>query len=105
MRINAPDDAPDEGGRIAVSLKAARVRPALIVDVECPALAWRGASADRFFENNEQDFVQSPDAGILLASAAHAVRLHGGRVEVQLQGGVSLRYVFPAETPRTAATS
>jgi len=104
MHVSAADDSEDEGARIAISLKAARLRPALIVDIECPTLAWRGASTDRFFENNEQDFARAPDAGILLASAAHAVRLHGGRVEVQLRSGVHLRYVFPGETPRATAT-
>ncbi|MGH9408862.1 MAG: hypothetical protein ACRD1V_05355 [Vicinamibacterales bacterium] len=102
---NADDEAADEGGRIAVSLQAARVRPALIVDVECPTLAWRVAPADRFFENSDQDFAAAPAAGILLASAAHVVRLHGGRVEVQLQDGVSVRYVFPQEPPRATTAS
>jgi hypothetical protein len=101
---NATDEGADEGGRIAVSLQAARVRPALIVDVECPTLAWR-AAADRFFDNSDQDFAAAPAAGILLASAAHIVRLHGGRVEVQMQGGVSVRYVFPQEPPRATTAS
>jgi hypothetical protein len=93
--VHGGDDSVDEGGRITVSLQAARVRPALIVDVECTALAWRPASADRFFDNNAQDFAAAPAAGILLASAAQVVRLHGGRVEMQPQSGVTLRYVFP----------
>lgn len=91
----ATDDNLDDVGRITVSLQAAKVRPALIVDIECATLAWRVTPADRFFDNGEQDFAFAPAAGILLASAAHVVRLHGGRVEAQLQGGVSLRYVFP----------
>jgi hypothetical protein len=80
------------------------VRPALIVDIACAALAWRGAPADRFFDNDEHDFAGAPVAGILLASAAHVVRLHGGRVEVHLQGGVSVRYVIPQETPAVSRT-
>jgi hypothetical protein len=104
-QINATDDGADEGGRITVSLQAAKVRPALIVDVQCPTLAWRAASADRFFDNGDQDFAVAPAAGILLASAAHVVRLHGGRVEALLQGGVSVRYVLPQEAPRTTAAS
>jgi hypothetical protein len=93
--VHGGDDSMEEGGRVSVSLQAARVRPALIVDVECTALAWRPASADRLFDNNVQDFAAAPAAGILLASAAHVVRLHGGRVEMQPQSGVTLRYVFP----------
>jgi hypothetical protein len=93
--VHGGDDSVDEAGRISVSLQAARVRPALIVDVECTPLAWRPASADRFFDNNAQDFAAAPAAGILLASAAHVVRLHGGRIEMQPQSGVTLRYVFP----------
>lgn len=104
VHARAPHGGLNDGERITVSLKAVRTRPALIVDVECPSLAWRHGGADRFFENSDQDFASSPAAGILLASAAHVVRLHGGRVEAQLQRGVSLRYVFPQETPR-AATS
>lgn len=100
-----PPESADEGGRLTISLQAARVRPALIVDVDCPTLEWRTASADRFFDNEDLDFAVAPAAGILLASAAHAVRLHGGRAEVQLQGGVSVRYVFPHEAPRATTTS
>lgn len=104
VQTNVVDDNLDDGGRIAVSLRAAKVRPALIVDVECPTLAWNAASGDRLFENGAQDFAAAPAAGILLASAAHVVRLHGGRVEAQLQGGVCVRYVLPQETPRTTAS-
>ena len=104
-QIHATDDSVDEGGRITVSLQSAKVRPALIVDVECPTLAWRSASADRFFDSSDPDFAAAPAAGILLASAAHMVRLHGGRVDVQLQGGVRIRYVLPQEAPRAMTTS
>ena len=92
---SANDDRVDDGGRIMVSLQPSKVPPTLIVDVECPALAWRGAPVDRFFDNGDQDFTLAPVAGILLASAAHVVRLHGGRVGVQLRGGVGIRYEFP----------
>jgi hypothetical protein len=105
MQTSDTDDGLDEPGRITVSLKAVKVRPALIIDVECPTLAWRGAAADRFFENGERDFAAAPSAGILLASAAHMVRLHGGRVEAQLQSGVSVRYVLPQEPPRVTSAS
>ena len=101
---HATDDGL-EGGRIGVSLQAAKARPALIVDVECPSVAWRAAAADRFFDNDDQDFAVAPAAGILLASAAHVVRLHGGRFEVRIQGGAAVRYVFPAEPVRATLTS
>jgi hypothetical protein len=104
-QTHATDDSVDEGGRITVSLQSAKVRPALIVDVECPTLAWRSASADRFFDSSDPDFAAAPAAGILLASAAHMVRLHGGRVDVQLQGGVRIRYVLPQEAPRPMTAS
>ncbi len=102
-RISATEDSLDDGGRITVSLRSAKVRPALIVDVEGPAPSWRAGSVDRFFDNRDQDFAVAPAAGILLESAAHVVRLHGGRAEVQLQGGVSVRYVFPQEAPRAGS--
>jgi hypothetical protein len=98
--LNGGDEEAIENARITVSLQAVKVRPALIVDVECSTLAWRAGSADRFFDNGEQDFAVAPAAGILLASAAHVVRLHGGRVEAQVQGGVRVRYVLPQEKPR-----
>jgi hypothetical protein len=105
--IQASDvhDGVNDGDRIAISLRAVRTRPALIVDMECPSLAWRRSAADRFFDNDDRDFAAAPAAGILLASAAHVVHLHGGRFEAQLQRGVSVRYVFPQEAPRAAATS
>jgi hypothetical protein len=101
--VCADDDGLDEDARITVSLEAARVRPALIVDVACPTLPWRGAPADRLFDNTHQAFEVAPAAGILLAAAAHVVRLHGGRVEAQMQEGLSLRFVFPSEA--SAATT
>ena len=104
-QTNDIDDGRDEPGRITVSLKAVKVRPALIIDIDCPTCSWRGAPADRFFDNGDQDFAGAPAAGILLAAAAHMVRLHGGRVEAQLQGGVSVRYVLPQEASRPTAAS
>jgi hypothetical protein len=105
MHSSATGDSPDEGGRIIVSLQSAKVPPTLIVDVECPTLTWRSTPADRFFDNSEQDFALAPVAGILLASAAHVVRLHGGRVSVRLRPGVSIRYEFPQETVQETAAS
>ena len=105
MHSSAADDGADEGGRITVSLKSAKLPPTLIIDVECPTLAFRAAPADRFFDNCDQDFALAPVAGILLASAAHVVRLHGGRVRAQLRGGVSIRYEFPQEARRGTETS
>jgi hypothetical protein len=98
--LNGGDEDAGDSARITVSLQAVKVRPALIVDVACSTLAWRAGSADRFFDNGEEDFAVAPAAGTLLASAAHVVRLHGGRVEAQVQGGVRVRYVLPQEKPR-----
>ncbi len=98
-------DGLDDGGRINVTLQAAKARPALIVDVECPTLAWRATPADRFFDGSDHGFASMPAAGILLASAAHVARLHGGRVELQTQNGVSVRYVFPQEASRATSAS
>jgi len=105
MHGSAADEGVDEGGRITVSLKSAKLPPTLIVDIECPTLAFRAAPADRFFYNSDQDFALAPVAGILLASAAHVVRLHGGRVRAQLRGGVSIRYEFPQEARRGTEAS
>jgi hypothetical protein len=98
-------DGLDDGGRINVTLQSAKARPALIVDVECPTLAWRATPADRFFDGSDHGFASMPAAGILLASAAHVARLHGGRVELQTQNGVSVRYVFPQEASRATSAS
>lgn len=94
------DEEADGSERVTVSLQAVKVRPALIVDVECSTLAWPSASADRLFDNAIEDFAAAPAAGTLLAWAAHVVRLHGGRTEVQQQGGLRVRYVLPQERPR-----
>jgi hypothetical protein len=95
----------DDAGRISVSLRAVTVRPALIVEVDCPSVTWPAAAVSRFFDNVDRDFAAAPAAGILLASAAHVARLHGGRVEVQTHRGLSIRYVFPQDNSAAAPVS
>jgi hypothetical protein len=104
LELTHIDDRADEAGRITVTLQAVKARPALIVDIECPSLVWR-AAAERMFENRDEHFAETPAAGILLAAAAQIVRLHGGRAEAQLPGGVRLRYVLPQDAPRTTSAS
>jgi hypothetical protein len=104
MLVDTTEDSVDQGASMTVSLQAAKARPALIVDVECPTLVWRAASADRFLENSGDDFAAAPAAGILLASAARVVRAHGGRAEARLQGGVTVRYVLPNDALRGAGS-
>jgi hypothetical protein len=90
-----------EGGdpvpRISISLQSVRVRPALILDVICPALFIDGRHAERFFDNVGDDYRAAPSAGILLAAAAHVVRAHGGRADVKRHSGIgaTIAYVFP----------
>jgi hypothetical protein len=103
--VRATDDGLEDRDPIVVSLQTTRVRPALIVDIACNAVRWPGGSPGRFFENNQQDFALAPCAGILLASAAHGVQLHGGRVEMRAQDGLSLRYVIPGQAQRSTTAS
>jgi hypothetical protein len=91
----------DDGAapRLAVSMQTVKIRPALIVDVICPALAVRGGLAERFFDNRDEDFRETPAAGILLASAGHVAQLHGGRADVKPHSvaGATVTFVFPQE--------
>lgn len=103
--VRANDDGLDDRAAITVSMQTTRVRPALIVDIACQFLKWQGGSAERFFENDEHDYAAAPSAGILLAAAAHGVRLHGGRAEMRAHDGVSIRYVIPGQAQRPTAAS
>ena len=105
MMLSDPRRHPTVGGRhtparISMSLQTVRVRPAIIIDVFCPALAVSGTQAARLFDNAPDDFRAAPAAGVLLAAAAHVVRAHGGRADVKrLNGtGATITYVFP-QTP------
>jgi hypothetical protein len=90
-------DGRDPAPRISISLQSVRVRPALILDVICPALVIGGRHAERFFDNVVDDYRAAPAAGILLAAAAHVVRVHGGRADVKRHSGIgaTIAYVFP----------
>lgn len=87
----------DSAPRISISLQSVKIRPALILDVICPALFVSGQQAERFFDNAADDYRIAPAAGILLASAAYVVRAHGGRADVKRHSGIgaSITYVFP----------
>jgi len=80
-----------------IKLQSVRVRPAIIVEVICPALCVGSRQAERFFDNDHDDFPIAPAASILLAAAARVVRTHGGRADVQRHGrrGVTVSLVFP----------
>lgn len=100
LLADARGAAMDEEGtaaRISIALHSVKVRPALIVDVSCPALFLDEAQAGRFFENAPDDYRAAPAAGVLLAAAAHIARAHGGRADVKPQpgAGVTITYVFP----------
>lgn len=92
-RTSMADPAP----RVSISLQSVRVRPALILDVICPALHVGSAQAERFFDNGVDDYRNAPAAGILLAAAAQVVRSHGGRADLKRHNGVgaTITYVFP----------
>ena len=57
----------DPAPRISISLQSVNVRPALILDVICPALFVGSRQAERFFDNASDDYRSAPAAGILLA--------------------------------------
>jgi hypothetical protein len=90
-------EAGESAPRISICLVSVKVRPALILDVICPALFVAGPQAERFFDNAGDDYRIAPAAGILLAAAAHVVRAHGGRAEVKRHNGTgaTITYVFP----------
>jgi hypothetical protein len=101
---HADDSLDDPGPRIAVSLRAVKIRPALIVDVACSGLSLPATLADRFFDNRDDDYTRAPASGILLASAAHVARMHGGRADLKTQSedGLTVTCVFPQEAPRAS---
>jgi hypothetical protein len=92
-------DLRPPGTRVGINVQSTKVRPAVIVDVTCPVLVVSARQAERFFENQEEDYRNAPGAGILLAAAAHVARSHGGRCEVKRNGaGTSITFVYP-QTP------
>ena len=50
-----PGDARQPAARVAINVQSMKVRPALIVDVNCPALAISARQADHFFENRDEE--------------------------------------------------
>ena len=90
-------DRRQPSARISISLQTVRVRPAIIIDVFCPALLVSATHAARFFDNAADDYRAAPAAGVLLAAAAHIVRSHGGRADVKRQTatGATITYVLP----------
>ena len=95
--------AADEGIplQLTIALRSVRTRPALFVEIGCTALPIGTGLAVHFFENSDEDYGRTPAAGILLAAAAHVVRLHGGRADIKRHNGagVTVTYVFPQEPP------
>jgi hypothetical protein len=82
--------------RVSINVQSMKVRPAVIVDVTCSALAVSARQAERFFENTDEDYRTTPAAGILLAAAAHVARAHGGRSDVKRSNGAGvISFVYP----------
>jgi hypothetical protein len=83
--------------RVTIALQSVKVRPALIIDVICPALALTEAQADRLFDDQANDPHGASSVAILLPAAARIVKAHGGRADVKRHNGVgtTLTYVFP----------
>jgi hypothetical protein len=83
--------------RICVNLRAVRVRPALFVDVFCPAMFLNSRQAERLFDVGTEVYPSAPAAGLLLSAAARIVRAHDGRAEARrhTDGGLTITYVFP----------
>jgi hypothetical protein len=99
-------DGGDPAARILISLQSVTVRPALILDVVCPALFVGSGPAERFFDNAVDDYRSAPAAGILLAAGAYVVRAHGGRADVKRHTGIgaTITYVFPQAVAEYAPT-
>ncbi|HEX6464218.1 MAG TPA: hypothetical protein VFZ98_07195 [Vicinamibacterales bacterium] len=93
--------AADEGIplQLTIALRSMKTRPALFVEIGCTALPIGTGLAVHFFENSDEDYGRTPAAGILLAAAAHVVRLHGGRADITRHdgAGVTVTYVFPQD--------
>ena len=83
--------------RISLTAQAAKVRPALIVDVACPSISVSDRQAERLFENQEEDYRESAGAGVLLAAASRVARAHGGRSDVKRHAvaGITITFVYP----------
>ncbi len=89
--------AADPAPRISISLQSVKIRPALIVDVICPALFIGHRDVERFFDDAIDPYHTAPAAGILLAAAACVVRAHGGRADVKRHNGIgaTITFVYP----------
>ena len=94
-------DGRDGVPRLTIALQSVKVRPALIIDVICPALGLTEAQADRLFDADPGESRAAASAAILLPAAARIVRAHGGRADVKRHNGVgtTLTYVFPQSAP------
>lgn len=94
-------NAADEGIplQLTIALRSMKSRPALFVEIGCTALPIGTGLAVHFFENSDEDYGRTPAAGILLAAAAHVVRLHGGSADIKRHNGagVTVTYVFPQD--------
>lgn len=98
LDVDGPRSAEREiRPRISVTLRCVKPRPALIVEVASPSLCVPDHPADRFFDNQDADFRAAPAAGLLVSSAAHVARAHGGRAEMKIHPhrGATIALVFP----------
>jgi hypothetical protein len=99
-------DGADSAPRILISLQSVRVRPALMLDIVCPALFIGNRDVERFFDDRVEDYRGAPAAGILLAAAAHVVRAHRGRADVKPHNGIgtTITYVYPQSVSEYSLT-
>lgn len=95
--LRAPREQPRRAAGLSLHIQCVTVRPAIIVDVICPALHIASPLAERVFDNRREDYGDAPAAGLLLAAAAHIGRAHGGRADMKRHAGtgVTVTFVFP----------
>lgn len=96
-RFAAMEDEDGSKARLSIAIHSVAIRPALIIDLNCPALLVTEAQAGRFFDHAADEYRATPTAGALLAAAAQIVRAHGGRAEIKPQdaGGATITFVLP----------
>jgi ParB-like chromosome segregation protein Spo0J len=77
--------------------KGTTVRPALIIELSNDAAVVEGDALRRFFDAEWSEHPCGAAGAVMLAGAAHAARLHGGRADVRIgtPSGCTVTFVVP----------
>lgn len=85
------------GGKVRIRIEGTVVRPALIVEATSDSPAATAFADSRCFDADWTRHPAGPGGSVMLAAAARAARLHGGRVSVRATGidGCLLTLIVP----------